>query len=221
MRHVENLDDLSEKQVGHHRGFFSKATGEAIASNLRKHQYIFETTLEDRSFIVKTYQHRALKHRLASLIGQSNADRYATLARLLRQSGVPVPKPVLILKTGRGFLPEHTLYAMERIEGSMLSNLLPQVEKDPRRMATLAAKVSSLILGLQRAGVVHRDLNTKNFLVSKQHEVTLIDFDYSSCHPRRSRGFARSHERDIQMFLSTCHGAPQFAAAVRSHISTL
>lgn len=189
-------------------------------SNLRKHQYIFETTSQGRSLIVKTYRHRALKHRLASFIGQGNADRYATLARLLRQSGVTVPKPVLILKTGRGLLPEHTLYAMERVEGSMLSSLLPQVEKDPRRMATLAAKVSSLILGLQRAGVVHRDLNTKNFLISNQDAVTLIDFDYSSCYSRRTRGFARSHERDIQTFLSTCHGAPQFAAAVRSHLSS-
>lgn len=218
MMRIHNVGNLDASEISSLCEYLSKSPDEALVTNRRKNQYVFKTISEGKPLIVKQYLHLNLHHRLASLIGQSNADRYCSLAHFLRDLGVPVPKPLSIVRTGRGLLPEQTLYAMEHVEGSMLSTILLELETNSARMKLLAEKVARLILCLRQAGVVHRDLNTKNFLVSPLDEMTLIDFDHASRHRPQSSRFMRRHQKDIQNFLSTCHGAPRFAAEVASHL---
>lgn len=219
MMRIDNRGGLDEKGISSLLPYLSISPDAALAANPRKNQSVFESTLGEKAVIVKKYVHRAFKHRLASFIGQSNADRYSSIAEFLFEKGLPVPRPVVILKSGRGLLPEQTLFAMERADGAMLSRMLPDLENDPAAIRILVEKVSHLIRGLREAGVIHRDLNTKNFLVSEGYEVTLIDFDAASRPRRRGPDFIRRHERDISNFLSTCHGAPRFAAAVATHLN--
>lgn len=211
---IHNFGDLDEEAIACLSGYVLKSPEEAIVRNERKNQYVFETKVGGRRCMVKIYFHRTLKHRLASFFGHGNADRYAATADYLLRVGQAAPRPMLLLKQGRGLLPEVTLYAMERVEGRMLFTLLEELENDPERIRILAKKIVRLIFALKNAAVIHRDLNTKNFLISEENDVTLIDFDASGYYSRNDRRVERRHERDVATFLATCRGAPRFAAAI-------
>lgn len=214
---IDNIAGLDERTVDHLRNYFFKSLDEAIAVNQVKKRYVYEANMEGRRLIVKVYVHSDLKHRVPSFFQQSHADRYCAAVRFLLRKGLSVP--VLVMKMGRGPLPEKTLFAMERVQGRMLVKMLPEVESNKTRIETLSKKISGLIIDLRQAGVIHRDLNTKNFLIGENDKTTLIDFDAASRYAWKGRGFQRRHRRDVQNFLSTCHNAPKFAGAVASLLS--
>jgi len=191
-----------------------------LASNHNKHQYIFTEVVGGRDVILKLFVHKKTSHRLASFLGVASADGYFKKAQLLKEAGLPVPGPLALLKSGRGLVPERTIYVMERAPGEMLYPLLPVIEADAGRTLAVAKGVAALVRGLRLAGVTHRDLNVKNVLVTPDNSLTLIDLDSARAHAWRGRAFRRRHERDIQTFLSTCLGAPKFAAAVSEQIAT-
>lgn len=190
-----------------------------IASNPSKNQYVFAETIDGRDVIVKLFVHKKTSHRIASFFGVSSADGYCEKARLLSSTGVPVPEAIALLKSGPGPLPARTIYVMSRAKGEMLYPLLPVIEADARRSEIIAEKFARLVQCLKVAGVTHRDLNVKNVLVTSENDLTLIDLDSARAHLFRGRTFRRRHQRDIQTFISTCHGAPRFAAAVTAHIT--
>jgi serine/threonine-protein kinase RIO1 len=190
-----------------------------VATNVNKNQYVFVEGVSGREVILKLFVHKKSSHRLASFFGVSSADRYFGNARRLLATGVPVPGPIALIKTGDGLLPDVTLYAMERAAGEMLYPMLASIESDARRIEIVAEKIVTLIRGLERAGVTHRDLNVKNVLLTPANEVTLIDLDSARSHASRGAAFRRRHQRDIRTFLETCHGAPRFAAAVAARLN--
>ena len=190
-----------------------------LASNHNKHQYIFADVIGGREVILKLFVHKKKSHRLASFLGVASADSYFHKARLLKAAGLPVPGSLALLKAGRGLAPERTIYVMEKAPGEMLYPLLQVIEADAARTLAVAAGIAELVRRLRLAGVTHRDLNVKNVLVTPDNSLTLIDLDSARAHGWRGRAFRRRHERDIQTFLSTCHGAPKFAAAVASQIA--
>lgn len=193
--------------------FLDNPTDDFCARNLNKGQFIYLKEIEGRRMVVKVFLHKTFHHRLAAWIHQSNADRYERACLILGRLGVSVPEPLLILKSGC-FFPERTLFAMGRVEGRMLLELLPEIAADPERIAVLAPRIAGLILVLRQAGLIHRDLNTKNILVTPENQVSLIDFDFT----RRPLGgkvaFLKKHRRDIQTFASTCGPATGLATAV-------
>lgn len=216
MKVERNFAGLDAAAISQLADYLEKSPEEAMVRNPRKDQSLFQVTVQGQPVIAKQYVHRALKHRLASFFGQSNADRYCAIADYLGQRGVPVPAPVLLLKTGSGPLPQRSLYVMESVDGEMLLPQIRDLEADPDRLAIVARKVAGLIVKLCQAGVIHRDLNTKNLLLSSENAIRLIDFDHASRHRILGNRFARRQQRDIQTFLSTCHEGPKLAEAVRT-----
>lgn len=216
MKAVRNPGSLDAAAIEELADFLHKSPEAAVVRNPRKNQSLFTANVQGRPLIAKQYVHCALKHRLASFCGQSNADRYCSISAYLRDRGLPVPAPVLLLKSGRGLLPERSLYVMESVDGEMLQRQLPALEADPERLAIVARKVVELILKLREVGVIHRDLNTKNFLLSPENEIQLIDFDHASRQAKQTRAVLKRHQRDIETFLSTCGDSPKLAESVRS-----
>lgn len=216
MKAVRNPGSLDAAAIEELADFLHKSPEAAVARNQRKDQSLFAANVQGRPLIAKQYFHRALKHRMASFCGHGNADRYYSIAVYLRERGLPAPAPFLLLKSGRGLLPDRSLYVMEAVEGDMLYPQLPALEADPERLAIVARKVAELIIKLREVGVIHRDLNTKNFLLSPENRIHLIDFDHASRHRKQSHDFFRRHQRDIETFLSTCGDAPKLAEAVQS-----
>lgn len=220
MKRIRNFAGLDAAAISQLAQYLQMVPEKATVANPRKNQFLFEATVQRRPLIAKQYLHRAWKHRIASFCGQGNADRYCSIANYLRREGLPVPAPVFLLKAGRNLLPERTLYVMNSVNGDMLYHRLHALEADPERLAIVAEKVAALIVKLRQAGVIHRDLNTKNFLLSPDNELHLIDFDSASRHRIQGKRFARRHQRDIETFLSTCREGPKLAQAVRLFLGT-
>ncbi|MDF3059535.1 MAG: Lipopolysaccharide kinase (Kdo/WaaP) family [Rariglobus sp.] len=187
-------------------------------ANPFKHRYVFPLEADGQNLIVKVYHHGSLHYRLAALLGWSHADRYYRHATRLAAANVAVPGPIMLMKWGPRNLPHQTLFVMEYVDGREMTELLAEIEQSDERIKKVASQVAGLIDGLSRARVSHRDLNVKNFLVSPDDTVTLIDLDSASYHRSGGRTFARKHRRDIQSFLTASRGAPKFSAAVASKL---
>lgn len=188
-------------------------------ANPFKHRYVFPLEADGRNLIVKVYHHGSLHYRLAAWLGVSHADRYYQHATRLAKAGVAVPEPVMLMKWGPRGLPHQTLFVMAYVDGREMAEILAEIEKSPARIETIASQVAGLIAGLKRAGVSHRDLNVKNFLISPDDKVTLIDLDSASHHGPGGASFARRHRRDIDSFLTASRSAPAFAAAVAKKLN--
>lgn len=220
MHRIKTTQPVADTDIERLSSYFAEDIPPApLASNHNKNQYIFSGVVGGRDVILKLFIHKKTSHRIASFFGVSSADSYFKKAHLLKKAGLPVPGPVALLKSGRSLTPERTIYVMERAPGEMLYPLLPLIEADANRRMAVAAGVAALVRGLRLAGITHRDLNVKNVLVTPDNSLTLIDLDSARAHWWRGRAFRRRHERDIQTFISTCHGAPKFAAAVADRIA--
>lgn len=206
---------LSEEAVAQVRSYLAWPPFKRIIwANPFKHRYVFPLEADGRRLIVKVYHHGGLHYRLAARFGWSYADRYYAHARRLSAAGVAVPAPVMLMKWGPGALPHQTLFVMQRVDGCELREILEEVEQDPARLSVLAERICAVINGLGQAGITHRDLNAKNFLVTADNTVTLIDLDSAKWHRGGGQSFARRHRRDVETFLEACRNAPRFAATV-------
>jgi tRNA A-37 threonylcarbamoyl transferase component Bud32 len=214
MKRVRNIAGLSEETVRSLDSHLAAEPATAWVTNVRKGQYVNLLEADSREWVVKTYFHKTLAHRLVSLAGMANADRYAKTCHALAAAGVTVPAPALVMKLGKGLLPDAALMVMGKLPGEMLVNHLRTIEADPARLDNVARKVAAIITALRRSRIAHRDLNAKNFLVTADDRVSLIDFDFSSRHLFASPVFRRRHRRDVTTFLNHCGPASPFALKI-------
>jgi signal transduction histidine kinase len=61
--------------------------------------------------------------------------------------------------------------------GTSLATVLQTGRCDTHRILSLACQLARTMAEIHRAGVIHRDINPTNILVSAAHEVVVIDFD--------------------------------------------
>jgi len=220
MLRIHNIGGISEAAVCGLCAFFDEDPGKACAANPRKSQYVYRSEADGVPLFVKVYFHRTLAHRLASWLNHANADRYAETCLHLATRGIAVPRPVLVARRGAGPLPDRTLLAMTGVEGAMLLESLPAIENDPARIESLADGIADLFKRLGEAGVIHRDLNTKNILQADDDRLSLIDFDFARRHRTPGAAFRRKHRREIGSFVASCRLSPGLAAAVVSRLET-
>ena len=214
MRRVRNIAGLSADTIRSLESHLEQEPATAWVTNVRKGQYVNRFEADGREWVVKTYFHKTWQHRLVSLLGMANADRYVKTCHALAAAGVVVPTPALVMKLGKGPLPDAALMVMEKLPGDMLVNQLKSIEADPERLEDVASKVAGIIRALRRSCIAHRDLNAKNFLVTPDNRVSLIDFDFASSHFFATPSFRRRHRRDVRTFLNHCGPDSAFAAAV-------
>lgn len=214
MRRVRNIAGLSAETIRSLESHLDAEPATAWVTNVRKGQYVNLLEADGREWVVKTYFHKTWQHRLVSLLGMANADRYVKTCHALAAAGVTVPEPALVMKLGKGLLPAATLMVMEKLPGDMLVNQLKPIEADPARLGDVARKVAATINALRRSRIAHRDLNAKNFLVTPDNRVSLIDFDFASRHFFATPSFRRRHRRDVRTFLSHCGRDSAFSTEV-------
>lgn len=129
-------------------------------------------TLEQRdggAVVVKRFEHSGLIAR--GFDARRARGEFRMLERLF-QAGVPVPRPIAVVREGRA----HAV-SMQWIEGaSTLDQMLER--EDPRtRGAALAAELGRLLGLVHNARVDHPDLHTGNVLVDTGGRAFAVDFD--------------------------------------------
>jgi RIO-like serine/threonine protein kinase len=220
MLRIHNIGGLSPEAIRGLCAFLDEDPTRACAANIRKSQYVYQSAADGVPLFVKVYFHRTWPHRLAAWLNHANADRYADSCLQLVTRGITVPKPVLIARRGAGLIPDRTLLAMTGVEGDMLLNSLPAIENDPARIELLADAIADLFKRIGKAGVIHRDLNTKNILLTDDGRLALIDFDFARCYRSQGAAYRRKHRREIRSFVASCRASPGLASAVISRLET-
>ena len=92
------------------------------------------------------------------------------IAEIVRKKGIPTPEPLGVLWRRKGFFLEAWFFS-EFLKGK---NLLEVFSENTLR------DVAKLIRILHDNNINHRDLNIKNFLVSKDGKIFVLDFDRAS-----------------------------------------
>jgi tRNA A-37 threonylcarbamoyl transferase component Bud32 len=132
--------------------------------------------------VLKRFDRRKLRDRLAGLFGRSKAKRACINAYRLEMSGVPTARAIAIADKRSGKLFSSKSYILtEEIAGA---KHLGEWMGDPRHaIRTLAA----LIAMLHHAGFSHRDLKEKNIIFDATGKPFIIDLDGLRIHRSVSR----------------------------------
>ncbi|WP_325540881.1 trifunctional serine/threonine-protein kinase/ATP-binding protein/sensor histidine kinase [Ramlibacter sp.] len=103
----------------------------------------------------------------------SNAERrlHNEAGMLARMGGI---EGVVQLAQGRG--PPGVL-ALQDIGGTSLAQAMSAGAFDPATVLSLAIQLARILAEVHRAGVIHRDINPANILLSPEGRPVLIDFD--------------------------------------------
>jgi hypothetical protein len=105
-------------------------------------------------------------------LGPHAAQRLRNETELLtRLAGIEGLAQIAGQAPGTGFL------ALRDGGGITLAQWLQQGKCDLDTLVALAAQLARTLAAVHRAGVIHRDINPSNILVSDTHQAVLIDFD--------------------------------------------
>jgi len=100
------------------------------------------------------------------------------VARFRREAGIALrlSHPNLVKGVGIGCIDERWYYAMEFVEGRKLSDLIDQQGKLPEPEAVgIATRVALALNAIDRAGLIHRDVNPGNVMITPTGDVKLMD----------------------------------------------
>lgn len=185
--------------------------GESLRAALQQPDAIMETgvylkrgntatvarnTVADRELILKRYNIKNWRHRLARVWRPTRAWQSWHNAHYLLFYGLNTPRPYALLEERCGPLRGRGFFFCQFVEGIDLKQALEQAN-DQQREALLQA-FANILRAYYRAGISHGDMKADNFIVN-DGGVTIIDLDPMKHHHRQAT-LLRALRRDIQRF---------------------
>ncbi len=151
------------------------ATGEVVAA---------EDRLLHRAVALKRLRARGADEQLQAFLARGEAfRREAALTASLEHPGV-----VPVHDIGSGPLGEPA-FAMKRLDGEPLADLLQRAAPDAAQAADVAIRVADAVGFAHARGIVHRDLKPEHIWLGRHGEVTVIDWGLAAqagSDPRRA-----------------------------------
>jgi serine/threonine protein kinase len=134
---------------------------------------VYRGTVGQTDIYLKHFHGRSLFHRIARILGVSQAAREMYYAKYLTASGVETPKP-LSASTGK---PEW--YAAVAVENAIPGDQWHQMQLDSgdpgrREINRATIALSELVARMHDSGVIHRDLHCGNILVTTRKNATKL-----------------------------------------------
>jgi tRNA A-37 threonylcarbamoyl transferase component Bud32 len=130
---------------------------------------VYRGSIGDTDIYLKHFHGRSFFHRLARMLGVSQAARELYFAKYLRATGVETPKP-LAASTGQ---PEW--YATVAVEDALPGDQWHDTQRESgpagrQAIANATIALAELIARMHSAGVIHRDLHCGNILVARHQD---------------------------------------------------
>ena len=122
--------------------------------------------------------------------GRRGAVREFAHAIRLHELGLPVPRPLALVREGTASGAWRTYLWMEHVAGARpLAELLEPGAAHPQDLPALAEVVARLLVDLAARGVWHRDMRPENILITERPgrppAATLVDLRHADlCSPR-------------------------------------
>ena len=185
-----------------HDANFSGALGKVVDGALNAHQEKallnhtdippFGTTVYNygtRSFVgalsigktkvaLKYYHRLNLRRQTGYTMFGSRAMKSWIGSRVFEKLGISSPKPIALFENRRfGFLIDRCLLVTEVAEGIPLPAYLRQNSKDEEKMNRVAENCQKIFDRLSEYRIYHSDTAAKNFVISPDGDVSIIDLD--------------------------------------------
>ncbi len=169
--------------------------------------------------VVKRYNVKGFWHGVKLGLRPSRAFRSWRSAHRLLFYGIPTPRPIAVLKTGRRGLSPTAYFVMERVAGIGAHSWFLDAAITIEEKRTMAARVVHLLQQLQRQRISHGDLKASNILIVDE-SVMLIDLDSMRRHGTEI-GFKRAWKSDLRRFMDNWQGAPEVTELFRQALITV
>ena len=163
-------------------------------------------TAGHQHWVIKRYNHQGLLHSLKRCLTGSRARKSFVRGLLLRQLGIPTPRPIAYLETRAGLLPGDGYIVCEQSRGETLHQLLMAGTLDHRDWPEIVARTRELVLKLHRLGITHGDIKHTNLLLDGDC-LEIIDLDSLRIH-RWHWQFERQRRKDEKALGTRIGGDP-------------
>lgn len=175
---------------------------------------VVKITINNRDLIVKRHNMKHIFHQIRRYVRTTRALKVWRLANKLNLFGIPVAKPVGFIEKRFLGLHSRSYYFSECIDGIALGDFVRKNRHDEARIATVAAKITTLLKNISKLKIAHGDLKETNILLTKNDEPILIDFDAAAEHSSVTR-LKQAWKRDVNRLLRNFHNEPIVAKKFR------
>lgn len=132
----------------------------------------------DTTLALKYYHRLNLRRQIGYTMFGSRAMKAWIASRVLTKLGIQTPRPIAILEYRRlGLLIDNCLFATEVAKGTPLPQYVEQYSEDEAKMDIVAANCKNIFDRFAQYRIYHSDTTAKNFIVSDDGHVSVIDLD--------------------------------------------
>ncbi len=129
----------------------------------------------------KVFEPKGFWRNFIGLFKKSKAERSFNSACFLQSRGLDTPLPFAWLVKRKFRLIRQGIYITERIEQfKKVKRILRKEKPDPQLIRQIIKKVADYVLIMHNSGMIHRDLNLANFLLTESktsYRLLLIDLN--------------------------------------------
>lgn len=156
--------------------------------------------------VVKCYGWRDSKGPLISPFRQSCAEKTWEVTHLMRDAGLPVPKPVAVYTQRTAGFIEYNIYISEYAGIHQKSNRIfdSEIEEFLRKRDTVM-KIAKIIADMHNAGFIHNNLVKDNFLVTEDDSQSVVLVDLTEVEHKETMTIEEKMDDIAKLDLCDCH----------------
>lgn len=171
--------------------------------------FVVACPIADTQLAFKYYHRLNLRRQVGYTLWGSRCMKAWIAGRALHQLGIQTPQPIAIFEKKRfGFLADKSLLITFIAEGVPLPTFLKEHSKDSEKMTTVARHCHQIFDTFAKYRIYHSDTAPKNFIVSPDCSVSVIDLDAVQLAMPHS-SWQKKRAKDIKRFKIICSQYPE------------
>jgi len=143
--------------------------------------FVVSMELNDKTVVVKRYNHKGLWHSLRQTIRSSRARRCWLHGHRLNWLNIPTAAPLAFIEKRRGLLLYCSYIINEFVEGQKLDNYMKDVSIPEEQQIQMMGQVEQILQQMELYRITHGDLKRANIIITN-HGPVLIDLDSLKVH---------------------------------------
>ena len=168
--------------------------------------------------LLKRFNLRGVMHTLTRLLLFTRGSRSWTYGRELLEAGAGTARPLAIVEDRLGPLRLRSFVLTEQIEGTPLPEFLATTALNTLELDRLSGQFARIWHTLGELRIVHGDMHARNFVVTPDRQLKLINLDSTWRH-WFDLTFLHRRDRDWLRFMKAWRGQPEFGAAFRAAVA--
>jgi tRNA A-37 threonylcarbamoyl transferase component Bud32 len=177
---------------------------------------VWAAEVDGLSLVIKRYNVKSFWHGLKLSTRRGRALHSWENAFLLREHGIPTPRPVAVVKFTDTPLRPRAYLLTERVDGVGAHSWFRDENRTEEQKRQMVQKVAGLFRQLRQQRISHGDLKAANIMIVDGSPM-LLDLD-AMCWHENERRFDRSWQQDLHRFLANWEDLPELGKLFKEMI---